>query len=224
MTRSIQPKDDYQIQVSHASFGNSSDGQCFWNKPLPEAGKKELCLHRSLQGGRNEHGFYNKSISRIQPTKLYALTGTFSHLECDRHIILTRYFYLALTLLIDKVISTIAWHIPQNCSSSLFSNVWTYFQHHLHSFCKKRREPQQQSVSYCFLSIVLLVRKWHQCPSLKYQSLAWSLIWLVLNPKSLNWILYFCKNKVMLDCCIKRRCRWSAQRSWSHVFHLLYKS
>lgn len=116
---------------------------------------KQLCLHWSLQGGRHEHGFYNKTIRRIQPTKRHTLTGTFFHLEHNRSIILTRFSYLALTLLTAKAVSTIAWHTPQNCLSSLFSNVWTQFQCHLHSFCKKRKEPWQQSMSHCFPSTVM---------------------------------------------------------------------
>lgn len=67
----------------------------------------------SLQGQRNKDGVYNKTIGRIQPTKLYTLTGTFFLLEYDRSVVLPRSFYLALTSLIAKVVRAIAWRLPQ---------------------------------------------------------------------------------------------------------------
>lgn len=89
--------------------------------------------------------------------------------------------------------------------------------------CKKSTKPGE-----CLTASSQLkwhsVKKLHQHPSLKHQSLAGSLIWFVWNPQGLSWILYFCKNKALPDCCIKHRCCWLAQRSWSHVLFSLFKN
>lgn len=148
----------------------------------------------SLQGRSDKDGVYNKTIGRIQPTKLDTLTGTFFLLEYDSSMVLTISSYLALTSLTAKAGRTIAWRVPLQQSLEQCLNTASTSPMEL-------LQTQQRTTTTVWVSLPplkcqdFLIRKWHQCPSLKYQSLPWYLIWLVSSPGGLNRILYFCNNK-----------------------------